>query len=150
MLHRIRGPLILLSLLASCARGVSGPVDGEESAEAAVRAFLFAARASDFRGLVAVWGNAEGTVRERAARGPDANPKEVEQRAMIIACHLKHDDATIGVPQPGAEGRRVFPLELAQGEIRLRTTITTVQQVRTGRWFVEDVDLAPVRLLCRP
>jgi hypothetical protein len=128
--------------LTGCASTPSGLPAGAESADAAVRAFLAAARSNDMRGLATMWGNAESPVRDRA------KPDEVEQRAMIIICHLRHDQATLGMPQSGQGGRQLIPVDLAQGELKARTTFTTVQNAKTGRWFVEDVGLGPIAAFC--
>ncbi|MFM8910164.1 MAG: hypothetical protein ACKOH8_06260 [Gemmatimonadota bacterium] len=135
--------LLTMVWLAGCASAPAGPVAGAESADAAVRGFLAAARGNDMRGLAAVWGNAESPVRDRAKSA------EVEQRAMIIICHLRHDQATLGMPQTGQGGRRLIPVDLTQGDLKARTTFTAVQNAKTGRWFVEDVGLAPVTAFCR-
>jgi len=104
---------------------------------------LAAARGNDLRGLASVWGNAESPVRDRAKTA------EVEQRAMIIICHLRHDQATLGMPQTGQGGRQLIPVDLVQGDLKARTTFTTVLNPKIGRWFVEDVGLAPVAAFCR-
>ena len=134
--------VLTMAWLTGCASAPSGPVAGAESPDAAVRGFLAAARGNDMRGLAAVWGNAESPVRDRAKSA------EVEQRAMIIICHLRHDQATLGMPQSGQAGRQLIPVDLTQGDRTARTTFTTVQNAKTGRWFVEDVGLAPVAAFC--
>ena len=110
---------------------------------ATLAGFLAAARGNDLRGLASVWGNAESPVRDRAKTA------EVEQRAMIIICHLRHDQATLGMPQTGQGGRQLIPVDLVQGDLKARTTFTTVLNPKIGRWFVEDVGLAPVAAFCR-
>ena len=135
--------LLTMGWLTGCASVPAGPVAGTESADAAVRGFLAAARGNDLRGLASVWGNAESPVRDRAKTA------EVEQRAMIIICHLRHDQATLGMPQTGQGGRQLIPVDLVQGDLKARTTFTTVLNPKIGRWFVEDVGLAPVAAFCR-
>jgi hypothetical protein len=141
----VRRLVILLTMgwLTGCASVPAGPVAGAESSDAAVRGFLAAARGNDLRGLASVWGNAESPVRDRAKTA------EVEQRAMIIICHLRHDQATLGMPQTGQGGRQLIPVDLVQGDLKARTTFTTVLNPKIGRWFVEDVGLAPVAAFCR-
>jgi hypothetical protein len=128
--------------LTGCASTPSGLPAGAESADAAVRAFLAAARSNDMRGLATMWGNAESPVRDRA------KPDEVERRAMIIICHLRHEQATLGMPQTGQGGRQLIPVDLTQGDLKGRTTFTAVQNAKTGRWFVEDVGLGPIAAFC--
>ncbi|MFM2141055.1 MAG: hypothetical protein RLZZ25_1320 [Gemmatimonadota bacterium] len=140
---RLLKTVLAMAWLTGCATAPAGPAAGAPSAEAAVRTFLAAARGNDMAGLTAVWGNAESPVRDRA------KPDEVERRAMIILCHLRHDQATLGVPQPGQGGRQVIPVELTQGGRTARTTVTAVRNATSGRWFVEDVGLAPVAAFCR-
>ncbi len=135
--------VVTMVWLTGCASTPSGLPAGAESADAAVRAFLAAARSNDMRGLATVWGNAESPVRDRA------KPNEVEQRAMIIICHLRHEQATLGMPQTGQGGRQLIPVDLTQGDLKGRTTFTAVQNAKTGRWFVEDVGLTPVAAFCR-
>ena len=135
--------LLTMGWLTGCASVPAGPVAGAESADAAVRGFLAAARGNDLRGLASLWGNAESPVRDRAKTA------EVEQRAMIIICHLRHDQATLGMPQAGQGGRQLIPVDLVQGDLKARTTFTTVLNPKIGRWFVEDVGLAPVAAFCR-
>ena len=135
--------VLAMGWLTGCASAPAGPTAGAENADAAVRTFLAAARVNDMRGLASVWGNAESPVRDRA------KPEEVEQRAMIIICHLRHEQATLGMPQTGQGGRQLIPVDLSQGDLKARTTFTAVQNAKTGRWFVEDVGLAPVAAFCR-
>ncbi|MEY3701583.1 MAG: hypothetical protein RI891_875, partial [Gemmatimonadota bacterium] len=40
-------------------------------------------------------------------------------------------------------------VELTQGGRTARTTVTAVRNATSGRWFVEDVGLAPVAAFCR-
>jgi hypothetical protein len=128
----VRRLVILLTMgwLTGCASVPAGPVAGAESSDAAVRGFLAAARGNDLRGLASVWGNAESPVRDRAKTA------EVDQ-------------ATLGMPQTGQGGRQLIPVDLVQGDLKARTTFTTVLNPKIGRWFVEDVGLAPVAAFCR-
>ena len=134
--------VVTMVWLTGCASTPSGLPAGAESADAAVRAFLAAARSNDMRGLATMWGNAESPVRDRA------KPDEVERRAMIIICHLRHEQATLGMPQTGQGGRQLIPVDLTQGDLKGRTTFTAVQNAKTGRWFVEDVGLGPIAAFC--
>ena len=104
--------------------------------------FLSAARAEDLQAMSAVWGNEDGPVRDRVDR------KELEQRLLIIACHLRHDDAQIGVAQRAPEGRTLLRADLTQGTKTAAVNFLTIRNTKSGRWFVDDIDLRPVREFC--
>jgi hypothetical protein len=108
----------------------------------AVSQFIAAARAQDLQAMSAVWGNADGPTRARVER------QELERRLLIIVCHLKHDESRIGPPQAGEAGRLLHVVELTQGPRTASLTFTTIRNRRSDRWYVENVDLAPVRAFC--
>jgi len=110
----------------------------------AVTQFIAAARAGDLQAMSAVWGNADGLTRDRR----DVSRQELERRLLIMICHLKHDESRIGVAQTGEAGRQIHMVELTQGPRTASVTFTAVKARRADRWFVENVDLVPVRAFC--
>lgn len=141
--RRVVSLLALAFLAVGCRPGaVGGPEPGATSSENVVKEFLFAARAQDLQALSAVWGNDVSPVRDRMER------RELEQRLLIIMCHLKHDESRFAQAQAGAEGRTLQPVELTQGTMQQTTTFTTVRNKESGRWFVENLDLTPLRGFC--
>lgn len=136
------GTGLTLALLASCRTVPVGNEVGAPSSTMAVTQFLAAARAGDLQAMSAVWGNADGLTRDRVDR------QELERRLLIIVCHLKHDESRIGAGQTGEEGRQLHMVELTQGPRTASVQFTAVKARRSDRWFVENVDLGPVRAFC--
>jgi hypothetical protein len=136
------GTLLTVLLLASCRTVATGGETGAPSSAQAVAQFIAAARAQDLQAMSAVWGNAEGPTRDRIDR------QELERRLLIIICHLKHDESRIGPPQAGEAGRQLHMVELTQGVRTASVTFTGVKASRSDRWYVENVDLMPLRAFC--
>lgn len=135
--------MALLALAVGCRpAAVGGPTPGAASSEMAVRNFLSAARAQDLQALSAVWGNEDSPTRDRIER------QELERRLLIMMCHLRHDESSIGEPQAGEGGRTLRPVELTQGTRRATSNFTLVKNKESGRWFVEDFDMAPLSGFC--
>lgn len=133
----------VLALLAACRpAAVRAPEPGASSSTRAVEQFLAAARAQDLQALSAVWGNEESPVRDRVER------QELERRLLIMMCHLRHDESRIGPVQAGEGGRSIHPVELKQGQAEAVSNFTLVRNKATGRWFVEDFDMRPLRPFC--
>ncbi len=135
-------PLLLILLVAACARGGTGPLAGESSPRGAVERFLAAARAKDLQQFAAVWGTAKGPARDHMERG------ELEKRELVLFCLLTHDQSRIGASQMAEAGKQQFPVELQSG-IRSASTRLTVVRGPSDRWFVENVEVEPLRELCR-
>ena len=134
--------LVLAAVFAGCHRAPAGPVAGAPSARGAVEAFLAAARARDVRAFGAVWGTERGAARDRMDR------RELEQRSLVLACLLTHDQSRIGQQAVAAGARQVFPVELRSGTRTASTRVTAVLGP-SDRWFVETVEVEPLRDLCR-
>jgi hypothetical protein len=132
----------MLSLLAACHRAVGGPEPGAAASQIAVQGFLNAAKAGDIQAMSAMFGDEQSPLRDRASR------QEVEQRMLIMACHLKHDEARIGPPTAGQNGRMQHRVELTQGTKSASPMFTTAKNTQTGRWYVADFDLTAVRSFC--
>lgn len=139
-----RALFALLALVAAaCGGGGPRPDPGAADARAAVERFLNAARAKDGPLFGAVWGTAKGSARDAMDRD------ELQKRQQVLFCLLAHEQSRIGAPGVAEGGRQQFPVELRSG---LRTANTRVTAVPGpgGRWFVENVDVEPLRDLCRP
>ena len=134
--------VLMLVLLAGCRRAIGGPEPGAAASQIAIQQFLNAAKAGDLQAMSAQFGNDVSPLREGAGR------QEVERRMLIMACHLRHDDARIGPPQSGQNGRTQHRVELTHGTKTASPLFTTVQNTKTGRWFVETFDLEAVRAFC--
>lgn len=130
-------------VLAGCGSRYGGEATGASSSEAAVRQFLFAAKAQDLQAMSAVWGDAEAPTRDRTDR------TEMERRLIIMTCHLRHDESRIGPPVQGANGATMHRVELTQGEKKASPQFTTVRNTRSGRWYVADFELLAVQSFCR-
>ena len=140
------GVLMLVVLAAGgCRRGTgSGVEPGAHSSQEAVLAYLSAARAEDLQAMSAVWGNEAGLVRDREDR------TSFERRLILIACHLRHEESRIGEAQRGEAGRTIHQVDLTNGARTVTVPFTTVRNSRSGRWFVEEIDLRPAREICTP
>ncbi len=134
--------MVMLVLLAGCRPRMGGPEAGAAAPQLAVQQFLQAAKAQDLQAMAAVFGNADSPLRDRASR------QEVERRMIIMTCHLRHDESRIGAPEAGEGGRVRFRVALTQGAKTAAPTFTAVKNTKSGRWFVEEFDLAAVRAFC--
>ncbi len=134
--------LVVLVAILACHRGVGGPEAGATSSDGAVQQFLFAAKSQDLPAMSAVWGTAEGPLREREER------RQLERRLLILICHLRHDESRMGAAQAGEEGKVMYRVEVMQGEKKGSPVFTTVKDRRTGRWFVESFDLPALQGFC--
>jgi hypothetical protein len=65
-----------------------------------------------------------------------------------MACHLKHDQASIGVAQGAQDGRILHEVVMTQGTKTATVPFTTIRNTSSGKWFVEDFDLRPARDFC--
>jgi len=139
----VRKLVLLLLVVAACRRNTSGgdATTGASSPRAAVDTYLRAVRAQDLQALAAVWGSAKGPARATMRR------EELEQREVIILCFFRHDASRIASDAPSTGGKRTFQVELRRGDVTRSTPFTTVQGPKE-RWYVENVDIEPVRDWC--
>ncbi|MCW5827378.1 MAG: hypothetical protein KIT38_12600 [Gemmatimonadaceae bacterium] len=119
----------------------SNTAGGATSTEA-VMLFVEASRRQDLQAMSMVWGNEESLTRDRVDRA------ELERRLLIIVCHVRHDESRIGAAQLGEAGRVIHRVETVRGSRSATIPFTTVKNSRSGRWFVEDIDLRPAREIC--
>lgn len=146
----MRKLLVLLALVSACRSTGSAPArtpagvliqTGAATPRAAVEAFLASVRAEDLQAMSLVWGTADGPARELMAR------EDMEKREIVMMCFFKHDALAMRGDSPLAGGRRVLSVELTRKESKRTTSFTTVQ-AKTGRWYVLQADIEPVRDWC--
>lgn len=119
----------------------AGQVGGATPAEA-VAMMLAAAKAEDLQAVGAVWGDAEGLVREKWPRA------EFEMRAFYIVKCLRNDRYQILSEGTGASGRRLATVQIVKGTNNLQTNFRLMMG-KNGRWLVENVDLEPMTKICQ-
>lgn len=138
--------MLLVLTLAACqppsATGRGGSqLTGAATPQLAVEQFLNAARAQDLQAMSVVWGTARGPARDRMDR------TELEKREVILQCYFTSDRFRVLNSIPAQDGRQAFRVELTRGG---RTRTPTIYTVRgpSGRWYVENLDMAAVRDFC--
>ena len=135
--------------MAACSTGGGGSVGGgggsqmtgAASSHLAVEQFLAAARAQDLQAFSAIWGSERGPARDVVDRS------QLEKRELTMMCYLTHDRFEISgdiTPKPGEHD---YTVELTRGTQTRETKMTTVQGP-SDRWYVLDVQLAPLQDLC--
>lgn len=134
--------LLVLGTLGCRPRAVAPNNAGGATSTEAVMLFVDAARRQDLQAMAMVWGNEESLTRDRVDRA------ELERRLLIIVCHVRHDESRIGAAQLGEAGRVIHQVETTRGSRSARIPFTTVKNARSGRWFVEDIDLRAAREIC--
>lgn len=94
--------------------------------------------------MSAMWGNEKGPTADRIPR------EELEKRLIVMQCMMTHDSWTFAEDSPRlvTGGRQVYLVELKKQELSAKTQFTTVVG-QGGRWFVEDIDMAPLKEFCR-
>ena len=122
---------------------LNGPA-GATSARASVEAMLVAAKSQDLRGMSAMWGNEKGPTADRI------NREELEKRLIVIQCMLAHENWEFAEDRPRliTGGRQEYMVTLQQKTQRATTKLTTVAG-QDRRWFVENIDLEPLKDFCR-
>lgn len=117
---------------------------GATNARAAVEGFLTAVKSQDLRGMSAMWGNDKGPTADRIPRD------ELEKRLIVMQCMMAHDQWSFAedAARLVTGGRQVYVVELKKQEISAKTKFTTVVG-QGGRWFVEDIDMVPLKEFCR-
>ncbi len=115
---------------------------GAPDPRAAITRFLGAVSAQDLQAMSTVWGTSKGPARDQIERS------ELEKRELTMQCYLTHDRSRILNEEPGEGGRRIYLVELTQGELTRRTRFTTVRGP-SERWYVENADIQATRDFCR-
>jgi hypothetical protein len=133
--------------IAACSSGGGGggsprgQMTGAASSNLAVEQFLAAARAQDLQAFSAVWGSERGAARDVVPRD------QLEKRELTMMCYLTHDKFEISSDVAPKPGEHDYVVEITRGTQTRETKITTVQGP-SDRWYVLDVQLAPLQDLC--
>lgn len=129
---------------ASNAPTPTANVTGGATPRGAVEAFLVSVKASDLQGMSGVWGTSRGAARDFMKRD------EMEKRLVVLQCVLMHDKWRYleDTPRLEAGGHQKFRLELTRKSSTAATAFSTVSGP-DGRWFVDDIDLVPLKDFCR-
>ncbi len=129
--------------------GKDAPITGDGAVGAptsrgAIELFLAAVKTSDLQGMGGYWGTAKGPARDLMKR------EELEKRLVIMQCLLMHDKYRFveDSPRLSTGGHQQFIVELTRKSSVAKTTFNTIPGP-SGRWFMEDVDLAPLKDFCR-
>jgi len=117
---------------------------GAATGTAAVEGFLKAAKAQDLQTMSAIWGTTKGAARDHMKRD------DLEKRLIIMQCTLTHDKWVFLEDRPRLQtgGRQEFQIEISQAQRSAKTSVLTVSGPG-GRWFVEDINLLPLKEFCR-
>ncbi len=123
---------------------LTGATAGASGSKEAVESFMRAVKQQDLQTMSAIWGTSRGPAREQIER------EELEKRLVIIQCKLDHESWEYAEDRPRllAGGKQDFRLRLTQKSATAVTSFTTILGP-AGRWFVEIVDLEPLRDFCR-
>jgi hypothetical protein len=134
--------------VAACSTGGGGGVGGggsqmtgAASPHLAVEQFLAAARAQDLQAFSAIWGSERGAARDIVDRS------QLEKRELTMMCYLTHDRFEISGDVAPKPGEHDYTVELTRGTQTRETKMTAVQGP-SDRWYVLDVQLAPLQDLC--
>jgi hypothetical protein len=131
--------------MAACSSGGGGgsrgQMTGAASPQLAVGQFLAAARAQDLQAFSAIWGSERGAARDVVDRS------QLEKRELTMMCYLTHDRYEIAGDVTPKPGEHDYTVEITRGTQTRETKITTVQGP-SDRWYVLDVQLAPLQDLC--
>jgi hypothetical protein len=113
---------------------VRGNETGAADATSAIRGFLSAAKSQDLQGMGALFGDKDGTARDRIPRD------ELEKREIVMAGCLKHDRYDIIGDAPGTSGTRLIAVNLTKGEKSAAINFEVVP-ASDRRWYVQSFDL---------
>lgn len=152
------GIVTVAVLVSGCAAGTGGSgaapapsrtdgavaAVGAADATQAVERFMTAVKGQDLQGMSILWGTSRGAARDLMER------EELEKRLIIIQCKLDHASWAFAEDRPRlmAGGKQDFRLRIRQKQSEATTSFTTILGP-DNRWFVEIVDLEPLRDFCR-
>jgi hypothetical protein len=144
---------ILLLAIAACRSAPSyqssegqlapsnGQLTGAVSPRQAVDMFLAAVRAQDLQAMSVVWGTSKGPARDVVDRS------QLEKRELVMQCYLSHDKYDVVSDARTKSDVHVLGVSLSKGSITRETTFTTVRGP-SDRWYVEQMQLEPLKDLC--
>ena len=107
---------------------------GAADPASALRGFLAAAKIPDLQAMSALWGDAEGTARDRIPR------EQLEQRELIMASCLKFDRYDVVGDAPAQNGGRTFAVLLTKPG-KAATVNFDVVPAKDRRWYVQKFDI---------
>jgi hypothetical protein len=113
---------------------VSGNQTGAPDPASALRGFLAAAKAQDLQGIGAMFGDKDGTARDRIPR------EELEKREIVMASCLKHDRYDVISEAPGTNGTRTMAVNLVKADKSAAINFDMVY-ASDKRWYVQSFDL---------
>jgi hypothetical protein len=141
--------VIALGLLLVGCRGSVGPkqapapgAPGATSPSAAVTAFMDGVKAGDLQAISAVWGTADGSIRNSIAE-PDLSKREI----YIMSC-TKHDAFKINSEASGPAGERVLGVDIIRGTLTRSTNFHVVMGPQS-RWYVLNLELPALDDICK-
>ncbi|MEO6211306.1 MAG: hypothetical protein ABIQ10_14425 [Gemmatimonadaceae bacterium] len=137
------GVMIAMAACGGSGRGGASPgqMTGAAAPRIAVEQFLAAARAQDLQAFSAIWGSERGAARDVVDRS------QLEKRELTMMCYLTHDRYEIGADVTPKPGEHDYTVQLSRGTQTRETKITAVQGP-SERWYILDVQLAPLQDLC--
>ena len=150
--------LIALSLLlVACHKAPSsgptpenGPL-GAADPKSAVGAFIAAINAQDLQAMSAVWGDADGSIRNQI--GAD----ELMKREVVIIQMLKcvRKDFTVISNSVAGTNQRAMVVDLnfnpppaGRASVTRSTSFVVASDKKTGRWFVSSIEPNKINDIC--
>ena len=121
--------------------GSHGQMTGAASPKLAVEQFLAAARAQDLQAFASIWGSERGAARDVVDRA------QLEKRELTMMCYLTHDRFQISADVAPKPGEHDYTVEITRGTQTRETKMTAVAGP-SQRWYILDVQLAPLQDLC--
>ncbi len=117
---------------------------GAATSRGAVEAFLASVKSSDLQAMSGIWGTNKGPARDLMKR------EELEKRLVVMQCVLMHDKWRFvdDAPRLQTGGHQQWQVELTRKSSVAKTTVNTIPGPG-GRWFLDDVDLVPLKEFCR-
>lgn len=134
---------LMAVLLSTCTPPAArNEMTGAPAPRVAVDYFMNAIRAQDLQALGSIWGSEHGPARGQV--------QDFERRGLIMMCYLSHDRYRILTERPATDesGDVQFQVEVSRGQIT-RSSAFTVVQGPSERWYLSNVELAPLADLCR-
>jgi hypothetical protein len=116
----------------------SGAATGGASPRDAVDRYLAGARAQDIQAVGAVFGNAQGPLREQSDRSM------VERQLLIQLQCVRHDKATVSASTRGPGGTEIFTVDLTQGTLTASPKFTVIRGPE-NRWYVEVFEIVELQ-----
>ena len=114
---------------------------GAATPAVAIQTFMGAIKSQDLDALSLIWGSAKGPAR-------DVTPADqLRKRELIMECYLQHDSYSVLSDVEQQKGLHVVSLSVTKGQIT-RNTKTQVLLGPGNRWFVDNLDLEPLRDIC--